>query len=778
MNQSLFPKYLEGIWAKKPLPGHNSGESLVHHTWLLLSCLAEHMRQRPYLPDILGFKSFWFCMFWSCFLHDFGKTCSGFQQSLRGGPRWPYRHEVFSLLFIDWCKKDWRLDETLWISAAILSHHREPDYLFGLYDIADSNFTIEVLNGVVQDIDRKNVGLLWDWLYYFSGKWIEELGFSKKSIRIPLWPERDKAIDDLYSHGAESVYNYLENYCNLTRSLTKGKTEKKILSLAVRGLMNLTDYSASAGISGMPFDELKSPTEFLHARGLKIDELYSHQKKCLSSEGFTLLVAPTGSGKTESAILWALSQNNNFGRPPKLFYMLPYQASMNAMFDRFQQYGFKEKVGLEHGRSILALYKRLIDERENTTLAARSARLSKQLARLNHYSVKILSPYQLLKALFRLKTYELILYDYFNASVILDEIHAYEPSRLALIFGLIHFLQKYFNTNFFITTATLPSLVERKIRDCIGMVNKVQAASTLFEKFQRHRICLIDGEIDSENSIRRIVDAAKTGKNVLVCVNLVKKAQSVYQLIKSKFENLNIGTNILLLHGRFNTRDRLRIEREINDLIGNSSDCRCPVILVATQVVEVSLDIDLDVIFTEPAPLEALIQRFGRVNRRRMKQHIAEVFIFRQPADGQKIYKEQLVASSLKLLERHNQTPIHEEMVSEWLSDIYSSAIQQEWEAEFDLTYENFIHGNLPLLYGFNTNTGMEKEFYRVFDSVEVLPASLEKEYIKLLGTEPIRASELLVPIRPGHLKYLSTWVTEDTTTVVDAEYSELGLLI
>ena len=72
----------------------------------------------------------------------------------------------------------------------------------------------------------------------------------------------------------------------------------------------------------------------------------------------------------------------------------------------------------------------------------------------------------------------------------------------------------------------------------------------------------------------------------------------------------------------------------------------------------------------------------------------------------------------------------------------------------------------------------MEKEFYKAFDSVEVLPASLEQEYKELLKTEPIRASELLVPIRPGHLKYLSTWYTEDKVIVVDADYSGLGLML
>ena len=408
----------------------------------------------------------------------------------------------------------------------------------------------------------------------------------------------------------------------------------------------------------------------MNGRGLEVEKLYEHQKKCMCAKGFTLLVAPTGSGKTESSLLWALSQCNGFGRPSKLFYMLPYQASMNAMYDRFEQNSFKNKVSLEHGRSVLALYKRKLDEFEDTYSAAQSARWLKQLAKMNYYPVRILSPYQLLKALFRLKTYELILYDYFNAIVVLDEIHAYEPSRLALIFGLINFLQKNYYTQFLITTATLPTLIERKIEECIGRFTKIQADQSLFRKFQRHRICLINGEIEDNLSIKKIIDIAGTGKSVLVCVNLVKKAQRVYQLVQSALASRNLIVEVLLLHSRFNARDRLQLEKKIKEMTGAHSTKRKSVILVATQVVEVSLDIDLDTIFTEPAPLEALIQRFGRVNRR-MLQGIVDVYIFKRPEDGQRVYSDQLVINTLNLLEMHDQTPIQEEKYPSGLGNIH-----------------------------------------------------------------------------------------------------------
>ena len=79
------------------------------------------------------------------------------------------------------------------------------------------------------------------------------------------------------------------------------------------------------------------------------------------------------------------------------------------------------------------------------------------------------------------------------------------------------------------------------------------------------------------------------------------------------------GIPVELLHGRFNVRDRLAKEKFVRSVAGSKSQHRRGIVLVATQVVEVSLDIDLDTIYSDPAPLEALVQRFGRINRRRLQ---------------------------------------------------------------------------------------------------------------------------------------------------------------
>src|SRR5690606_8677583 len=95
--------------------------------------------------------------------------------------------------------------------------------------------------------------------------------------------------------------------------------------------------------------------------------------------------------------------------------------------------------------------------------------------------------------------------------------------------------------------------------------------------------------------------ADKKAKVLVVC-NTVASAQKVYKELKASVP----GVEAILLHGSFAGRDRARKER---DLSGKEIQ-----LLVGTQAIEVSLDIDYDIIFTEPAPIDALIQRFGRVN--------------------------------------------------------------------------------------------------------------------------------------------------------------------
>src|SRR5699024_5823870 len=107
-----------------------------------------------------------------------------------------------------------------------------------------------------------------------------------------------------------------------------------------------------------------------------------------------------------------------------------------------------------------------------------------------------------------------------------------------------------------------------------------------------------------------IYEALESKEKLLIVYNTVKEAQLVFQQLNDLFP----GIRSMLIHSRFRRRDRR--ERE-HRLMSEFDAGHGPCFVVSTQVVEVSLDISFDRMITQAAPLDSLIQRFGRVNRER-----------------------------------------------------------------------------------------------------------------------------------------------------------------
>jgi CRISPR-associated endonuclease/helicase Cas3 len=207
------------------------------------------------------------------------------------------------------------------------------------------------------------------------------------------------------------------------------------------------------------------------------------------------------------------------------------------------------------------------------------------------------------------------------------------------------------------------------------------------------------------------------------------------------------------------------------------------VVLVATQVVEVSLNLDLDIIFSDAAPLEALIQRFGRVNRAR-RESVAPVHVFSEPADGQGVYDPGLIAGALDVLREADGLLLDEGKVQEWLDRIYTGDVLAWWESRYRRAAMEFRQAFLATLRPFQSDPEAEERFERLFDGTEVLPRSLVAEFQGLQEAgDPLGASQLLVPIswqryralrRAGRVQSAG----KGLPSVVDVHYDqELGLV-
>jgi CRISPR-associated endonuclease/helicase Cas3 len=293
------------------------------------------------------------------------------------------------------------------------------------------------------------------------------------------------------------------------------------------------------------------------------------------------------------------------------------------------------------------------------------------------------------------------------------------------------------------------------LSQALGDYTEITADDNLFAAFQRHTLHLLDGDMQEPHNLARILADAQSKKSVLVCCNTVQRAQEMWEAVRS---GLGADATIVLLHSRLNGRDRLQREQQVMNACGLDSQSRQPVVVIATQVVEVSLNIDLDTIYTDPAPLEALIQRFGRVNRGRKKDAegrpiLADVHVFREPIPEKDLrpYDLRLLRGTLRLLEEQREQPIDEHAVSNWLNTIYEEYAEdyaQSWQEIYDKTAADFEQGVIRSLVAFNTDDGLEMLFYKAFDSIEVLPQRFEREYFDLMRDGLfVEAASLMVSI-------------------------------
>ena len=491
----------------------------------------------------------------------------------------------------------------------------------------------------------------------------------------------------------------------------------------------------------------------------------------MEGEGSVMFAAPTGSGKTEAALLWAARQSMD-GGASRLYYVLPFQASMNAMQGRLSEW-FPESVGLQHGRSRFALYRRFLEQEEHSpSTALKKAKAASQLSRLHYFPIRVLSPYQVLAAMYRLRGYESALADAFDGLFIFDEIHAYEAKRLALILRMAEYLGKNYHARFCIMSATFPDILKGWLHEAIPGLRELSVPREVFDDFRRHRIVLLDGELESDAGLRKIEEAAERG-SVLVCCNTVRRAQNVYERLKYS------GSELLLelLHGRFNIRDRVGKEQRLLAQMGTKLKSEVKrTVLVATQVVEVSLDIDFDTIFTDPAPLDALLQRFGRINRG-MRYDLSNVHVFREPREETLPYDELLVQRTLGILERENGDPVDERQVSNLLDEIYAGEVSERWKAEFEETSKIFRRACIGRLFPYQSDRELGQEFYKMFDGTEVVPAALEREFLKLREENLLASGELPVTVSWAQLARLDraklARPSEDWVKVVDVPYDE-----
>ena len=411
----------------------------------------------------------------------------------------------------------------------------------------------------------------------------------------------------------------------------------------LKGFVNACDHLAS----GSKYEILKAIPNMKSI--YQFPELRKVQEEASNTYGSAFLTSPTGSGKTEASLFWS-DNNQNSKKSKRVFYLLPYTASINSMYRRLQKnFGNEDLIGLLHGKASYFLYKALSNDVDDYSITKTKIREIRGLSKKIYRPYKILTPFQILKSFFGSKGFEMQLSEMTNGLFILDEIHAYDAHTTALILETLKILKNNYNAEMLIMSATLPTFIKDLFKDSLGISTEINMNKEELDKFTRHEVNVIQGNI--VNNLDIITQDLNRGKRVLVVCNTVLRAQKVFEELSENLKNSS------LLHSRFMLRDREEIEKSLDKLD----------LLVGTQAIEVSLDIDYDVLYSEPAPIDALIQRFGRVNRKGWeKNRIAIVNIFSEGSENDKyIYNTEIVRKTIQNLE--NVDILGEEIIQDFV---------------------------------------------------------------------------------------------------------------
>lgn len=729
----MEPKFFDQFLAKS-----DGGTTLEMHTNHVVTA-GKNLLQN--LPLSVEEKECWKTKLFRCaVLHDLGKIHSAFQKRLSGQEGPAIRHEIISLWF---CENFLDLeDDELF---AIATHHK------GVIHQGDDKGRLEgvVLTSNIEfhlqsDSELLTRETLIAWLELMELK--TEVKSKEKQVQI--------------SKDTQKILRYAYQKKSIPES-----SDRKELSL-MRALLIASDHIGSARMeNNLPTYKKIELRNFQPKNQDVYFEFRSFQEKLQSIKSDVILHAPTGSGKTEAALSWVFANQIENAR---LFYLLPYTASINAMVHRLQMVFGDERVTALHSKTLDFFYEQLANEDSNYEKdyekIESDARTKKSLSKELFYPVKVATLHQILKTSLKGKGWELALYDYKNALFIIDEFHTYDALLTGLMLVSIKLFKKLFNAKFLFMSATIPDfmlqIILKEVFD--GDETKLvrpdsnYVSDRLILDRKRHQL-YFQPDSNVRDKVYLINKYLEQGRSVLIIVNNVKTAQKLY-------EDIKFDGSVKLLHSGFNKRDRNEIEKSIT----NDDISKRPQLLIATQAVEVSLDIDYDIAFIENAPIDALIQRFGRINRAGKKQinpleleinllhKTVPVYLFEKIIGRTPFYENEILKDTWNNLLAFNYKELSEQDLIEVCNKVYANGYNENQQKDFEQGLNNSIIKNFEedWIAG-NWNNWIEDVIENKNQKIDVLCHNLIDDYDeKKKNKQYIEANQLLIQVYKYELEH------------------------
>ncbi len=393
------------------------------------------------------------------------------------------------------------------------------------------------------------------------------------------------------------------------------------------------------------FGLLATPTRYKGVKALlKVEEaprsIQVEVDNLPLTAGLTLMEAPTGSGKTEAALAyaWRLLEHDV---ADSIVFALPTQATANAMLTRAEKLAVhmfeSAHIVLAHGkRNFNESFKCLIAKGQRKTAQGEieaavqcAGWLANSRKRVFLGQIGVCTVDQALLSVLPIRHNFVRGFGLNKSVLIVDEIHAYDAYMHGLL-GEVLRRQKDTGGSVILLSATLPDGVRTKLFDAWEIIGKdnppypvvwhgTQGSADLRtvpvdHQPSRHEVkveCVkLPDAFPDDSVLDKIVAAAEAGALVAVVMNLVADAQRLARLLRTK-----TAINVDVFHARYRFMDRQRKEKAVLENYGRDASRNGGRILVATQVVEQSLDLDFDLMVTQICPVDLLFQRLGRLHR-------------------------------------------------------------------------------------------------------------------------------------------------------------------